>query len=89
MQANAWMMVVLGVVAMTGCSKAGIESKECTEYFAKVEECAAKAKPMKADILRKTAEASRAGFEKNSNPLAVKKSCELMLENLKSDPDCK
>ncbi len=89
MQAKVWMVAVLGMAAMSGCSKAGIESKECTEYFAKVEECAAKAQPMKADILRQTAAASRAGFEKNSNPLAVKKSCELMLENLKADPDCK
>lgn len=72
-----------------GCSKAGVESQECKGYFAKIEACVKKAMPIKVDALRKTAETSKASFEKTSNPLAVKKSCEMMLESLNNDSDCK
>lgn len=88
MKRYCWLVAVVAV-GVTGCSKAGIESEECENYFAKVEACAAKAPKIKADALRKTAEVSKANFEKNSNPLAVKKSCEAMLESLNNDPDCK
>jgi len=81
--------LLLAVIGTLGCSKAGLESQECKDYFAKVEACAAKAPAIKADALRKTAEVSKANFEKNSNPLAVKKSCEVMLDTLNKDPDCK
>lgn len=67
----------------------GLESEECKNYFAKVEECAGKADSMKADIIRKTAEESKKQFEKNANPMAVSKSCEIMLDQLNSDPACK
>ncbi len=82
-------LVMVAVVGSVGCSKAGLESQECKDYFAKVEACAAKAPPVKADAMRKTAEVSKANFEKNANPLAVKKSCEVMLDTLNKDPDCK
>jgi hypothetical protein len=71
-----------------GC-KRGLKSEACETYFAKVETCAAQAPPMKADILRTTANASKEQFEKNSNPIAVEKSCEMMAETLTRDPDCK
>ena len=82
-------LVLVAVVGTLGCSKAGLESQECKDYFAKVEACAAKAPAIKADALRKTADVSEANFEKNANPLAVKKSCEMMLDTLNNDPDCK
>jgi hypothetical protein len=72
-----------------GMMGGGLESEECKAYFAKVEECAGKADEMKADILRKTAEESKKQFEKNANPMAVSKSCEMMLDSLKNDPACK
>jgi hypothetical protein len=72
-----------------GMMGGGLESEECKAYFAKVEECAGKADSMKADILRKTAAASKEQFEKNANPMAVSKSCEMMLDALTTDPDCK
>lgn len=67
----------------------GVESEQCKAYFAKVEECAAKNEGVKGDAIRKTAEVSKEQFEKNSNPMAVSKSCEMMLEQLENDPDCK
>jgi hypothetical protein len=83
-------LVIAGVVALValGC-KSGLKSKECVAYFEKNEACAAKlTNKVKADAMRKTAEVSKANFEKNANPVAVSKSCELMLEQLEKDPDC-
>ncbi len=85
--------VALSFVLLTsfacGMMGGGLESEECKAYFAKVEECAGKADSMKADILRKTAEESKKQFEKNANPMAVSKSCEIMLDSLNNDADCK
>ncbi len=72
-----------------GLMGGGLESEACKTYFEQVEACAAKADAVKAGILRKTAEVSKENFKKNSNPLAVQKSCEMMLDSLKADPDCK
>lgn len=85
--------LLLSAVALFGlvhCGKRGLESKPCVDYFAKTEACAAKTtNTVKADVLRQTAAVSKANFEKNANPMAVSKSCELMLEQLERDPDCK
>lgn len=69
--------------------KSGLKSQACVDFFAKTEACAAKAPPIKADSLRKSAAVSKENFEKNSNPMAVEQSCKLMLETLEKDPDCK
>ena len=71
-----------------GMMGGGLESQACKDYFAKVEECAEKANDIKADAIRKGAEISKENFEKNSNALAVQKSCEMMKEQLDNDPDC-
>jgi hypothetical protein len=86
-------------VASTGCGLlggGGLESKECKDYFAKVEECASKANAkgtpsgkVKADAWKKGAEVSKQNWEKNANPVAVKKGCEIMAEQLKNDSDCR
>ncbi len=79
---------VIAVTGLVACNS-GLKSKECVAYFEKNEACAAKAtNKIKADAMRKTAEVSKANFEKNANPMAVSKSCELMLEQLEKDPDC-
>jgi hypothetical protein len=93
------MGVVFLVAASAGCSLfggGGLESKECKDYFAKVDECVGKAKAkgtpaakIKADAWRQGADTSKQNFEKNSNPLAVKKSCEMMMTTLKDDADCR
>lgn len=85
------LFVSLGVALLTlsACGKAGLESKDCKDYFATTEACAAKAPKIKADTLRQSAAVSKANFEKNSNGLAVQQSCKVMLEALKNDPDCK
>lgn len=83
-------LIVAALVALLafGC-KSGLKSKECVAYFEKNEACAAKmTNKIKADAMRKTAEVSKENFEKNANPVAVSKSCELMLEQLEKDPDC-
>ena len=67
----------------------GMESQACKDYFAAVETCAAKAPAIKADALRKTAAASKEGFAKNSNPMAVSESCKAMIAVVQADPDCK
>ena len=84
------LIVTIGIVmfSLAAC-KGGGGSKECDDYFAKVEACAAKASPMKAEILRKMAATAKEGFEKNINPAAVQMSCKSMLETLSADPDCK
>jgi len=86
---------LLTVTAGCGLLGGGLDSKECKNYFAKVDECVGKAKAkgtpaasVKADAWKKGAEVSKQGFEKNSNPMAVQKSCELMLDQLKGDSDC-
>lgn len=79
----------VALLALVACGKRGMESKVCQEYFAKTEECVAKASPVKAEALRQTVAVSKQGFEKNVNPIAVEKSCELMAESLAKDPDCK
>ena len=74
-----------------GCGligKAATDSDVCKAYFAKVESCATKVGGMKADMWRKTASKTRENLEKNSNPLAVTKTCEAMLQTLEHDPDC-
>ena len=79
-------LLVLFVAACGG----GLESEECKAYFEKVESCTSSMdNEIKADALRKTAEASKAEWEKNSNALAVKTGCEMMREQLDNDPDCK
>jgi len=90
---------VVLLASVAGCSLfggGGIESKECKDYFAKVDECVGKARAkgtpaasVKAEAWRKGADVSKQNFEKNANPLAVKKSCELMLEQMKTDADCR
>jgi hypothetical protein len=76
-------------LGLLGCNS-GLKSKECVAYFEKTEACAAKTtNKIKADTWRKSAEVSKANFEKNSNPMAVSKSCEMMLQSLQSDPDCR
>jgi hypothetical protein len=85
-------------VASAGCSLVGgggLESKECKDYFAKVDECAKKATDkgtpsakVKAESWTKGAEISRQNWEKNANPMAVKKGCEMMHQQLQSDSDC-
>lgn len=88
------MLMSVGSVA---CSLlgGGLESQECKDYFAKVDECAQKATAagtpagkVKAESWVKGAEISKVNFEKNSNPMAVSKSCEMMLEQMKTDTDC-
>ncbi len=75
---------------LTACGGGGLESEQCKAYFAKVDECTSKMEnEMKADILRQTADKSKEEWEKNANPMAVSKGCELMLETLEKDPDCK
>lgn len=76
------------VLSLGGCG-GGTDSKECKAYFAKVEECAKKAPEIKANAIKEAAKVSKENFEKNSNPAAVSKSCEMMLESLNNDPDCK
>lgn len=76
-------------LAQLACNS-GLKSKECVAYFEKTEACAAKTtNKIKADAWRQGAAVSKANFEKNSNPMAVSKSCEMMLQQLQSDPDCK
>lgn len=80
---------VLAALGLLGCNS-GMKSKACVDYFEKSETCAAKTtNKIKAESIRKSAEVSKANFEKNANPMAVSKSCELMLEQLERDPDCK
>lgn len=99
-QANRLAMgAVVLLAASAGCSLfggGGLESKECKDYFSKVDECVSKAKAkgtasakVKADAWRSSADVSKQNFEKNANPLAVKKSCEMMLNQLKDDADCR
>lgn len=78
----------LSLVLVSACGKRGLESKACVDYFAKTEACAAKAPKIKGDALRQGAEVSKQNFEKNMNPMAVEKSCEMMLDTLEKDPDC-
>jgi hypothetical protein len=73
----------------------GLESKECKDYFAKVDECVGKANAkgtpagkIKAESWKKGADISKENFKKNSNPLAVKKSCEMMMDQMAKDSDC-
>lgn len=87
--------IVLSCGAACSLLGGGLESQECKDYFAKVEECAGKATAKgtpaaktKADAWVKGAAISKENFEKNANPMAVSKSCEMMLEQLKSDSDC-
>lgn len=76
--------------ALTACGGGGLESEQCKAYFAKVEECTSKMEnEIKADVLKKTAETSKEEWKKNANPMAVSKGCELMLEQLNNDADCK
>jgi hypothetical protein len=78
--------LAIGLFACNG----GLKSKACVTYFEKNEACAAKTtNKVKADAMRQTAAVSKANFEKNSNAMAVSKSCEMMLQQLESDPDCK
>ncbi len=82
-------IVVFGMMGLCGCSKGGMESQSCKDYFAAVEQCAAKAPTVKAEAYRKTAQVSKENFAKNLNPMAVEMSCKSMLESLQADPDCK
>jgi hypothetical protein len=77
------------LTALLACNS-GLKSKECVAYFEKTEACASKTtNKIKADSWRKSAEISKANFEKNANPMAVSKSCEMMLQSLENDTDCK
>lgn len=75
------------VLSLSACG-GGVESAECKAYFEAVETCAAKNEGVKGDAIRKTAEVSKEQFKKNANPMAVKKSCELMKQTLDADPAC-
>lgn len=98
MKAHSLLCALLLPIGTAACSLfggAGLDSEECKNYFAKVDECAKKANAkgtpaakVKAESWVKGAEISKANFEKNSNPLAVKKSCEMMLDQMKGDPAC-
>lgn len=90
LSARFWILpfVALTTATLVACG-GGLESEECVAYFKAVDECAEKAGGIKADALRKGAEISRENFKKNSNPMAVSKSCEMMLETIKKDPACK
>lgn len=88
MRTSVLVLATIGLCGLLAC-KSGLKSQACADFFAKTEECAAKASPMKADALRKSAEVSKANFEKNSNPIAVEQSCKMMLETLTNDPECK
>jgi len=86
---RAPVLVLAAFLGLAACNS-GLKSKECVAYFEKNEACAAKmTNKIKADAMRQTAAVSKANFEKNSNPMAVSKSCELMLQQLNSDPDCR
>jgi hypothetical protein len=88
MRTSVLVIAVIGSVGLLAC-KSGLKSQACVDYFAKTEACAAKASPIKAEALRKSAAVSKENFEKNANPMAVEQSCKLMLETLEKDPECK
>jgi hypothetical protein len=88
MRTSVLVIATVGLCGLHGC-KSGLKSQACVDFFAKTEECAVKASPAKGDALRKSAEVSKANFEKNANPIAVEQSCKLMLEALEKDPECK
>lgn len=77
-----------GLLVATACP-GGLESKTCTTYFERNEQCAARAKPEKAQMLRGLAKLARDGFKNNSNKTGIEESCQDMLANLEADPDCK
>lgn len=88
-------IILTSMSAGCGLFGGGLDSKECKAYFAKVDECVGKANAkgtpagkVKAESWKTSAEVSKANFKKNANPLAVKKSCEMMMESMAKDSDC-
>ncbi len=77
-----------GLLLATACP-GGTESRVCTQYFDRVETCAAKAPPVKAEMLRGLAKFARDGLKDSQNKQGVEDSCRDMLDQLNADPDCK
>ncbi|HEY0136190.1 MAG TPA: hypothetical protein VGB85_19030 [Nannocystis sp.] len=77
-----------GLLLATAC-QGGTKSGVCKEYFERAEQCAARATPEKAEMLRGLAKLAREGFEDNQNKTGVEESCRDMLDQLNADPDCK
>ena len=77
-----------GLLLATACP-GGTESRVCTQYFDRVEACAAKAPPEKAEMLRGLAKFARDGLKDSQNKQGVEDSCRDMLDQLNADPDCK
>ena len=88
MRTKLLVCVCVSMLSLVAC-KRGLESKDCVDYFAKNEACAAKAPKIKGDVMRQTASVTKANFEKNASATAVQQSCKIMLEALSNDPDCK
>jgi len=88
MRTPVLVLAVVSAFLVLAC-KSGLKSQACVDFFEKTEACAAKAPPIKAEMLRKSAAVSKENFEKNANPIAVEQSCKMMLETLEKDPDCK
>lgn len=75
-----------GLLLATACG--GTKSSVCKEYFERAEQCAAKASPEKASMLRGLAKLAQEGFKDQNKP-GVEESCREMLDSLNADPDCK
>lgn len=78
---------VAGLLLASACP-GGLESRVCSDYFEKAEQCAAKAEPTQAELIRGVARLTREGFEKSANKPRVEESCKRMLETLKKDHNC-
>ncbi len=76
------------LVACNALPGMGTSSDPCKTYFEEAEACAAKKEGVAADVLRKTATETKKNLEQNGNPLAVSKTCEVLLETLRKDPAC-
>lgn len=80
--------LLLAAGLLASACPGGIQSRVCREYFDKAEQCAAKAPPAQAELIRDVARLAREGFEKNQNQPRVEESCQTMLETLSKDPAC-
>ncbi len=81
--------LVAGLLLASACP-GGTESRVCNEYFQAAEQCAAKAQPQKADMLRSVVKLAQEGLARNNdNKRAVEATCEKMHEELRKDPECK
>lgn len=85
--ARSCLPLVAGLL-LAGACPGGTKSRVCTEYFERAEQCAAKAPPAQADLIRSVARLAREGFENNRNEPRVEESCKNMLKTLLEDPNC-